>query len=229
MSGTILLVEDNRQLNEINRRALEQAGYRVLAALTLAGARAHLAQTQPDVILLDVMLPDGDGVAFCGEIRNATDAHILFLTSKTGDEEHLRGLGAGGDDYIAKPYRMELMLARVAAALRRREMQRNAPRPGGMQRGRLRLDTISGRAYWDGEDLQLTQKQFALLLLLGDAPGRVVPKEQLYEKVWGQPMTEDAGALFTQTSRLKKRLEQASGGTATLFSSRGEGYSLLLE
>jgi DNA-binding response OmpR family regulator len=117
--ATVLLVEDNPKLNEINRRALEKAGCAVLTALTLHEARAYMAQNAPDVILLDVMLPDGDGINFCGEIRDATDAHILFLTSKTEYENRVRGLETGGDDYITKPYKLEEMLARVNAALRR--------------------------------------------------------------------------------------------------------------
>lgn len=229
MNATVLLVEDNIQLNEVNRRALELLGCRVLTALTLREARGHLAGEKPDVILLDVMLPDGDGIAFCGEIRSKTDAHILFLTSKTEDENKVRSLDTGGDDYITKPYKLEEMLARVRSALRRRAMHKNAPQSGRIEYGKLALDMVSGRAYWVDDDLKLTQKEFALLLLLVQNREKPLTKAYLYETVWNQPMIGDGNALFTQMSRLKKRLDQASGGAAALSLSRGEGYSLELD
>ena len=109
-SGTILLVEDDADLNNANRRALELMRHTVHAALTLAQARAILDTTEPDVILLDVMLPDGDGFAFCREIRERTQAHILFLTAKAEHEDLLNGLAIGGDDYITKPFHVRELL-----------------------------------------------------------------------------------------------------------------------
>jgi len=111
--SSILLVEDNEELNEINRRMLVYEGYEVLTARTLVDARKLLSARKPDVILLDVIMPDGDGIDFCGEIRETTDAHILFLTSKDADVDRIRGLDSGGDDYITKPYKLEEMLSRV--------------------------------------------------------------------------------------------------------------------
>lgn len=123
---TVLLVEDNVELNANNARALKMLGYEVYPALTLAEARVWLDRNEPDVILLDVMLPDGDGIGFCAEIRGAplrTAAHILFLTAKTGHADRVRGLADGGDDYITKPFHPEELLARVEAAMRRRNMR----------------------------------------------------------------------------------------------------------
>ena len=100
--GLVLLVEDNQALNSSNCRALTLRGYNVLTALTLAEARARLAGAEPDIILLDVALPDGDGISFCREIRGETAAHILFLTAKIEHEDMVLGLQYGGDDYITK-------------------------------------------------------------------------------------------------------------------------------
>ena len=125
--GTVLLVEDNAELNANNVRALSMLGYAVHPALTLAQARNWLGNNKPDVILLDVILPDGDGIDFCAEIRGLplqTAAHILFLTAKTGHADRMRGLADGGDDYITKPFHPEELLARVEAAMRRRSMSR---------------------------------------------------------------------------------------------------------
>ena len=158
----VLLVEDNVRLNEINLRALVLSGYEVLTALCLAEARELLLNNKPDVILLDVMLPDGDGIAFCEEIREKTDANILFLTSRTEYEDRLKGLEVGGDDYITKPYKLDEMLLRVKAAMRRRGM---TPSPQtGITLGRLTLDTLTQIASLHGEDLLLSQKEFSLFI-----------------------------------------------------------------
>ena len=125
--GTILLVEDNAELNANNARALAMLEYAVYPAHTLAAARTWLAANKADIILLDVMLPDGNGLDFCAEIRGLplhAGVHILFLTAKTERENLVRGLANGGDDYITKPFHPEELLARVEAAMRRRSMQR---------------------------------------------------------------------------------------------------------
>ena len=109
--STLLLVEDSKEVLEDNRKALVAAGYEVLAASTLAGARERLARRQPDLILLDVLLPDGNGVELCRELRDSTAAPILFLTSLGESEQIVEGLRAGGDDYLAKPYDLEVLVA----------------------------------------------------------------------------------------------------------------------
>ena len=128
--GTVLLVEDNAELNHNNFRALKLLGYDVHSALTLSAARFYLHSAEPDIILLDVMLPDGEGIDFCAEIRGATEAHILFLTAKTAHEDRVRGLAAGGDDYIIKPFHPDELFARVDAAMRRRAMSQRIKKRG---------------------------------------------------------------------------------------------------
>ena len=214
----VLLVEDNARLNEINRRALELSGYAVLSAQSLAQARGHLSQHDPQVILLDVNLPDGDGMTFCGEIRETTDAHILFLTISAGDEDKVRGLFSGGDDYITKPYKMEEMLARVAAAMRRRAMARPSHT---ITKGPLVLDTMSDGAYLNGKDMQLTKREFGLLRLLVQNEGRTLSKEYLYEMVWKLPVNDDVRTVMTHISSLRKKL---AGSGYAITMSRGEGY-----
>ena len=158
-SGTVLLVEDNPDLNSVNRRALELRRYSVHVATTLAEAREWLKEAEPDVILLDVMLPDGDGFGFCREIRARTQAHILFLTAKAEHEDIVAGLAAGGDDYITKPFHAQELLARVEAAMRRREIVIPLRT---VAKGRLELDLVSSRAYVDGIDLMLAPMEFGL-------------------------------------------------------------------
>ncbi len=120
--GKVLLVEDNKELNTGSARALTMMGYEAYQALTLAEAREHLAKIEPDIILLDVMLPDGDGMDFCAEIRDTTRAHILYLTGKADRADIVDGLAKGGDDYITKPFNPDELFARIDAAMRRRSM-----------------------------------------------------------------------------------------------------------
>ena len=226
---TVLLVEDNERLNEINHRALEGQGYTVLTALTLAQARAHLAASKPEVILLDVLLPDGNGIDFCGEIRNQTDAHILFLTSRTDQENRLRGLDIGGDDYISKPYKLEEMLSRVRAAVRRQEREHTKQASPTITCGQLVLNTLAAHAFWGDRDLLLTPKEFALLLMLVRSVGQLVAGGTLSLRVWGQPLPAGNSALRTHLSRLKGKLESASNGNAVISGSRGRGYMLVMK
>lgn len=197
---TILLVEDNRHLNKINGSALRLAGYRVLTALTIAGARQHLLQAEPDAIVLDILLPDGSGVDFCREIRQNTAAPILFLTSVTGVEQALEGLRAGGDDYLNKPFHIGLLLARIEAFWRRDEIRQRVKPAETLRCGPLTLDLVAGAAFLHGEDMLLTLKEYALLLLLVQNEGKTLAKQAIYAKVWGRPWAATA-RRFTRWCR----------------------------
>ena len=228
-SKTVLLVEDNEKLNEINRRALESKGYQVRTALTLAQAWASLAQTDPDVILLDVVLPDGDGFSFCEEVRDKTDAHIIFLTSRREHEDKLRGLSLGGDDYITKPFRLDELLLRVASAMRRRgkESQKRQSAieavPSTLTVGNLTLDFITGQATADDTDLPLTKMEFILLGVFSHNVGRVMSAEEIYEKAWKRPMHGDKGSLRKRISETRAKLKSGNC-THNINNVYGVGY-----
>ena len=217
--GIVLLVEDNPGLNAANARALGLSGYEVYAVLTLAEAQEQLAKVNPDVILLDVMMPDGDGFEFCDAIRHKTSAHIIFLTAKVMYADRIRGLYSGGDDYITKPFHPEELMARIAAAMRRRSMDKTPTKM--ITKGSLTLDVISAQAFVDGRDLILTQKEFALLLLLVQNEDTTISAEQIYESVWRQPLNKDKNALQTAFSKLRGKLEQTG---YDIISHRGKGY-----
>ncbi len=212
----ILLVEDNEKIMQGNERMLRRRGYGVVKALTLEEARKALEVRMPDLIVLDIMLPDGSGLDFMAELRRHSQVPILLLTGLTTTEDVVRGLTAGGDDYLAKPYDFGVLLARVEALLRRAEQI-----PEKLTRDRLSLDVTAGVAMLDGADLLLTQKEFALLLLFAQNADRFISAEYLYEKVWKQPMTGDSNALRSTLKRLRAKIE-GSGYCITL--SKGEGY-----
>ncbi len=213
----ILLVEDNEQIVRGNERMFARKGYGTAAALTLAAARRAMREQPPDLIVLDIMLPDGSGLDFIAELRQASRVPVLLLTGLTTPEDVVRGLKAGGDDYLTKPYDFEVLLARAQALLRRAEQI-----PEMLTRGRLTLDVAAGIAALDGTDLLLTQKEFALLLLFTQNGERIISNEYLYEKVWKQPMLGNNQALKKTLYRLREKIK-GSGWRIDL--SRGEGYS----
>lgn len=218
----VLLVDDNIDILEANRRILTKAGYEIETAVTLAAARRCLKERPPNVIVLDVMLPDGSGIDFIGEIRQYTVAPILLLTAMAEKDQRIGGLRAGGDDYITKPYDVDELRERVAAFLRRDTMVRNdQPMQSKLLCGELTLDLGKSEAFIGETALLLSQKEFTLLLLLAQSEGITQKSEELYEKVWSRPMLEDSGALKTAVSRLRKKLVDADLDIVTV---RGEGY-----
>jgi DNA-binding response OmpR family regulator len=173
----ILIVEDNEQLCMINSLALESEGYEVKTAYNLNQARFIFEDVDPDVILLDVKLPDGTGFDFCREIRAKSSAHIIFLTSLKETEDELKGLVSGGDDYLRKPYGIDLLRERLKTALKTERKM-----PQYITRGPFRLDLIAAQAFADSEDLLLSQKEFAVFLLLAQNERKILDAEYIYEK-----------------------------------------------
>jgi DNA-binding response OmpR family regulator len=206
MGRKVLLIEDNEKLNETNRRALQSEGYDVLTARTLREARECLAGHRPEAILLDVFLPDGNGIDFCGEIRRDTDAHILFLTSLLEHEYRIRGLDTGGDDYITKPYKLSEMLSRVRAVMRRRDIDAARPSARTVTLGSLTLDTITGKVIFGGEDVPLKPKEFAVLRLLTENSGKFFTAEEIYTTVWGVASGGDTRTVKVHISAIRKKL-----------------------
>lgn len=223
MSKTILLVEDDIDLLHNNEELLQMRGYRTLTAETLADASAILKHERPNLILLDVNMPDGSGFDFIAEINKTSDVPVIFLTCRTDKADMIDGLTRGGCDYITKPFDFDVLLARIEVQLRK------VSPPRKITRGPLTLDLTASRAYLSGEDMMLGLKEFALLSLLAQNEGETLTKEYLYEAAWSQPMAGNGNALRAQISLLKKKLEEYGGGKVVLFSFRGEGYSLEIE
>jgi DNA-binding response OmpR family regulator len=218
-SRVVLLVEDNEQIMIGNKRYLERQGFDTVAALTLAEARAHMESRRPDVMVLDIMLPDGSGLDFIEALREGENPGIpvLLLTGLSTKQDIVRGLKAGGDDYLTKPYDFSELLARIEALLRR-----SARVPKTLTKGPLTIDIIAMRAYIGEGDLNLTHKECALLLLLAQNEGKTIGAEEAYESVWGQEMGNDRNALRTAASKLRKKIEPVG---YTVAMTRGSGYS----
>ena len=220
MSYTILLVEDNPHIMEINREALAMEDYAVLEAADGRACMKQLASRDVDLIVLDIMLPDTDGLTLCRRIKEQYGTPILFLSALGESGQIIEGLRAGGDDYLPKPYDIGVLLARIEARLRSaRRGKRFVPF------GCLRLDTVSMIALAGETDLLLTQKEFLLLLSLVKNVNRFVSKEALYREVWGADPGESNTVVYTTVSRLNKKLDDAAAGLRVVLH-RGEGYAL---
>ena len=218
--NTILLVEDNPHIMKINHTALMMEGYHILEAATAAECLAALDDQDIDLVILDIMLPDGNGVTLCRQIKQKFEIPILFLSALGENQDVIAALRAGGDDYLPKPYDIGVLIARVEARLRavRREKR-------FFHLGALRLDTAARIGYCGAQELPLTQKEFSLLLQLAQNGGQIIAKEDLYERVWGRALAGDSTALYTAVSRQNTKLAE-SGAQVTIHFLRGKGYAL---
>ena len=215
-SKKVMLVEDNLQIMQGNERLLKRRGYEVVTALNLSEAHIAIQAQMPDLFVLDIMLPDGSGLDFMAELRKVSQTPVLLLTGLTTPEDIVRGLTAGGDDYLPKPYDFGVLLARIEALLRRAQQV-----PDQIHMGRLCLDVTADVATLDGGDLLLSQKEFALLLIFAQNEERFISGDYLYEKVWKQPMAGNSNALKTTINRLREKIRNCG---YRIEWSRGEGY-----
>ncbi len=212
----ILLVEDNPHIMEINKLTLESAGFRTLEAESLKRCRELMEFYDIDLIVLDILLPDGNGIEFCREIKlNYPKLPILFLSALSENEDVIRGLTEGGDDYITKPYDLEEFKARISTLIRStRRIERHLHFEG------LCLDLTRGRATIDDRELNLTQREFSLLIcLIGEQTGQ--KQTELYNEMFGRP--GDENALRLTVSRLKQKLV---GSSVEIITIRKKGYEI---
>lgn len=216
----ILLVEDNPHIMKINAEALSMYGYEILQATTAGECREAMRWHPVDLVVLDIMLPDGNGVELCRELKERYQVPILFLSALGESRDVVEGLRAGGDDYLAKPYDLEVLAARVEARLRQERT-----RSRYVSYGNLRLDTLSGCGYLGDTDLLLTQKEFAVLLLLVHNAGKPVSAQKVLREVWNAETEDDNRALWTLISRLRRKLN-SEVSRIEISSKRGDGYVL---
>jgi DNA-binding response OmpR family regulator len=222
----VLLVEDDRRLVGLVRRGAEQAG--MVADVVEDGEEALHAATQTpfDVIVLDVMLPGGrDGFEVCSELRaRRVKTPVIMLTALDSVDERIRGLEAGADDYLAKPFALRELIARIRALARRHLADRTAI----LEAGRVRLDTGGRELTVDGAPLEMTAKELAVLEYLMHHPGRVLTRTQIEEHVWNYDFAGESNLVEVYVARIRRKL--ADAGVEGLISTiRGSGYRLQRE
>ncbi len=219
---TVLLVEDDPAIAQPLTRALQREGYEVRPAPTGGAAVAAFGQNGADItlVILDLGLPDLDGLEVCRRIRAAgKDLPVLMLTARTDEADFVVGLDAGADDYVAKPFRMAELLARVRALLRRRV-------PALMEIGGVRVETGSRRVEVDGVEVTLSNKEFELLRVMMSRAGQVVTREEILAEVWNDPTMKTSKTLDMHMSWLRRKIARpgTEGGDQRISTVRGVGF-----
>ena len=182
MAQTIMVIDDETEILNMLKRYFSLEGYHVITA---AGGKEALQklEKQPDLILLDINMPEIDGFTLCRSIRDFVSCPILFLTANAEDSDKIKGFGVGGDDYIVKPFSIDELGARVSAHLRRENRSKRKSRV--LFDEQLAVDYLERAAYWDGQEIPLLKKEFDILEVLSQNPGQIFDKERLYEAAWG--------------------------------------------
>jgi two-component system, OmpR family, response regulator len=221
----VLVVDDERNIADVISIALRYNSYEVETAGDGRAALAAVESFRPDLVILDVMLPDLDGFEVAKRMReHADDTPILFLTAKDTTEDKVRGLTLGGDDYVTKPFSVEELLARIATVLRR--FGRAGGDESALRFGDLELDDETREVFRAGEAIELTDTEYRLLRYLMKNPRRVLTRAQILDHVWEYDFAGDARVLETYVSYLRKKLE--AHGPRLIHTVRGVGYALRL-
>jgi two-component system response regulator MprA len=220
--GRVLVVDDDHSLRRALARALELEGYDVAVAGDGVEALAFFDGDvrAPDAVVLDVLMPNLDGMTTCAKIRGLSTVPILMLTARSGVDERVEGLDAGADDYLAKPFAVVELLARIRALLRR-----TAPGTDVLEYADLRLDSAERRVSRAGRPIELTRIEFSLLELLMRHPRKVLSRAAIFEEVWGYDMDLASNSLEVYIGYLRRKTE-AAGGVRLIQTMRGIGYVL---
>lgn len=217
---TILLVEDEPTLSETLRYNLEREGYTVLSAADGVRGLELARREQPDLLILDIMLPRLDGFSVCRILRQESDVPILMLTARQDEVDRIAGLELGADDYVAKPFKPKELVARVRARLRRHE----EPAQATLRIGDLVIDVDGHRVLRGAEAISLTPLEFDLLVALARKPWQVFTREVLLEQVWGYRHAADTRLVNVHVQRLRAKVERDPEHPEVVVTVRGVGY-----
>ncbi len=223
--GTILVIDDDKTLLRLLQEALNKANFHVILATNGIDGMQELYAQQPDLVLLDVMMPRMDGWETLERIRQLSRVPVIMLTAKDGEADKIRGLTHGVDDYITKPFSFAELIARAQAVLRRTREHENNPKARRIVSGALVIDIDAHRVTKAGQPIELTPTEFRLLQTLAENAGRVLTHEQILERVWGYEAGEDTGYVKRYIWYLRHKLEDDPTNPQYIMTERGFGYS----
>lgn len=222
--ANILVVEDDREIGRFLIASLAAAGFKPSLATTLAEAERKLGSQTPDLLILDLGLPDGDGADLIRALRQRSDRPILVLSARQSEQQKVDSLNLGADDYLQKPFGVEELLARVRVALRHLRLM--ALRDALYEVGNLCIDRARGTVTLHGDDVHLSPIEYKLLMLLAERPGRIYPHRDLLAAVWGAEYVDETHYLRIHMGRLRAKLESDASQPRYLLTELGIGYRL---
>jgi DNA-binding response OmpR family regulator len=227
---TILAADDDPQLLRLVTKNLELSGYEVLSAIDGQQALDQIEARQPDLALLDLMMPKLDGFTVCERVREFSSMPIIILTARGQDQDKIHGLDVGADDYLTKPFSVDELLARVRAVLRRSQMSAHAENGRGLQAtatvGELSIDYGQHRVILAGRDIDLTPVEYRTLAYLMQNAGRIVTQDMLLEHVWGEEYVGESHLLQVNVNRLRRKIEVDPSHPRYILTKTGVGYIL---
>ena len=223
-AARVLMIEDEPEIRRFVRMALESEGLEVFEAVTLQRGLIDSASRRPELVVLDIGLPDGDGLDFIREFRGWSQAPIVVLSAREGEERKVQALDAGADDYLVKPFGVAELLARVRVQLRRRAAAGDADPV--LRFGDVAVDRTLRTVTRGGEALHLTPIEYRLLQELANAPGRVLTHQHLLKAVWGPGHAEDVHYVRVHMANLRKKIEADANRPQWLVTEAGVGYRL---
>lgn len=229
MDSKILLVDDEKDIADLIEEVLRQDSFEnIKKVYTGMDAVQVCREYQPDVVVLDIMLPDIDGIEVCKQIREFSFCSILFLSSKNDDIDKILGLSCGGDDYITKPFSPREIVYRIKAQLRRQQYQSvmRTDVKGLLTVGGLALDRESSRIYKNEKEIDLTGREFLLLSYLMENADKIISKERLYEQVWGEYSSICDNTIMVHIRHLREKIEDNPSAPQQLITVKGLGYKL---
>ncbi len=225
----ILVIEDDLAITNLMRTTLEMQDYQYRAARNGAVGLMEAASYNADVIILDLGLPDMDGVEIIRKVRGWSTVPIIVVSARSEDNDKVAALDAGADDYLTKPFSIDELLARLRAALRRRQLNDIglAPQESVYHNGKLSIDYAAGCAYMDGQEIHLTPIEYKLLCVLAKNTGRVLTHNYILKEVWGNSFSDDASSLRVFMATLRKKIEQSPAETKYIQTHIGVGYRMI--
>jgi two-component system, OmpR family, KDP operon response regulator KdpE len=227
--GLVLLVEDDVQMRRFLRVALESEGYRLVEAETAREGLSQAAARNPDAVLLDLGLPDMDGLEVIGRLREWSGVPIIILSAREQENDKVRALDAGADDYLTKPFGVGELLARIRVAIRHAEMQKSGQQESVFSADELRIDFAKRQVFLGIAEVHLTPLEYKLLLVLVQNAGKVVTHRQLLKEVWGPSYVEHTQYLRVYTTQLRHKLEKDPARPRFLINEPGIGYRFRFE
>ncbi|MFE5473773.1 response regulator transcription factor [Bacillus safensis] len=230
LQSKVLMIDDEKEILELINTVLTREGIdRVITASTARDGLAKFHQEQPDLVILDIMLPDGEGYDICRQIRETSHVPIIFLSAKGEESDKIVGLAIGGDDYITKPFSPKEVAYRVKAQLRRLSYLQATQADPVIKKGPFELNEQQAELTKNGAVIELTPKELLLMTYFLQHPNRVISKETLYQTVWGEDFFGSDNTVMVHIRRLREKIENSPSTPEFLVTVKGLGYKFVVK